>query len=290
MGVVGRASARPGMAGVGRDRVNPWPVILGIVLVLLGSFGVAPELAALVMPPQEIQPSADLEAGFAPLLAPIEETTSAPSVTSPQLEARRGMRSGGGETQIGSSDLGAEGSTVGEGNEGSESPPAVAGYVPQRLIIPSIGVDAPIIPVSNVEVEVQGHEYRQWEAPDSDAVGWHENSALIGVPGNTVFNGHHNIYGEVFRHLSELEAGDLIFVSVGVETRAYQVAAKMILKERFEPLERRLENARWIQPTQDERLTLITCWPYTSNTHRVVVVATPLDPETMNLIGAPQTN
>jgi len=37
----------------------------------------------------------------------------------------------------------------------------------------------------------------------------------------------------------------------------------------------RQENARWIAPTDDERLTLVTCWPYTNNTHRVVVVAKP---------------
>jgi LPXTG-site transpeptidase (sortase) family protein len=290
MSVMGKANARRAIPGAGQERVNPWPVVLGIVLVLLGTFGIAPELSALVMPPQEIEPSADLEAGFAPLLAPLDESLPASSVALPQTESRRGMRVDQGEVPVAGSDLGAESPTVSGGNEGSESPPAVIGYVPQRLVIPSIGVDAPIIPVSNVEVEVQSHMYRQWEAPDSDAVGWHENSARIGVPGNTVFNGHHNIYGEVFRHLSELEAGDLIFVSVGVETRAYQVAAKMILKERFEPLERRLENARWIQATQDERLTLITCWPYTSNTHRVVVVATPVDPEAYNRIGAPQSN
>ena len=37
----------------------------------------------------------------------------------------------------------------------------------------------------------------------------------------------------------------------------------------------RLANARWIQPSEDERLTLITCWPYESNTHRLIIVALP---------------
>jgi sortase A len=39
--------------------------------------------------------------------------------------------------------------------------------------------------------------------------------------------------------------------------------------------EKRLENARWIGPFPDERLTLVTCWPYTNNTHRVIVIAKP---------------
>ena len=36
--------------------------------------------------------------------------------------------------------------------------------------------------------------------------------------------------------------------------------------------EQRLANARYIQPTSDARVTLVTCWPYYTNTHRVIVV------------------
>jgi LPXTG-site transpeptidase (sortase) family protein len=28
-------------------------------------------------------------------------------------------------------------------------------------------------------------------------------------------------------------------------------------------------------PSTDERLTLITCWPYETNTHRLIIVALP---------------
>ncbi len=38
----------------------------------------------------------------------------------------------------------------------------------------------------------------------------------------------------------------------------------------------RNENGRWIGQTTDERLTLVTCWPPTGNSHRVVVVAIPM--------------
>ena len=37
----------------------------------------------------------------------------------------------------------------------------------------------------------------------------------------------------------------------------------------------REENGRWIQPSDDERLTLVTCWPADSNTHRLILVAVP---------------
>ena len=55
----------------------------------------------------------------------------------------------------------------------------------------------------------------------------------------------------------------------------HTVARVMVLEEKFQPLEVRLENAQWIQESTDERLTLVTCWPNDDNTHRVIVVALP---------------
>ena len=56
----------------------------------------------------------------------------------------------------------------------------------------------------------------------------------------------------------------------------YVVKEKHILKEKGMPDEVRNANARWIAKTTDERLTLVTCWPYSNNTHRVIVVARPM--------------
>ena len=84
--------------------------------------------------------------------------------------------------------------------------------------------------------------------------------------------------GEVFRHLVELKAGDLIEVYSGDQMAVYEVTTLHILPDRDEPLEVRRQNALWIQPTLDERLTLVTCWPYTNNTHRLIVVAMPISP------------
>ena len=41
--------------------------------------------------------------------------------------------------------------------------------------------------------------------PDFFAAGWHTDSTPPGFPGNTVLNGHHNIYGEVFRDLDKVD-------------------------------------------------------------------------------------
>lgn len=150
------------------------------------------------------------------------------------------------------------------------------GYVPDRLVIPAISLDASIISIHFQEIEIGDKTYQQWLVPDEFAVGWHDTSSLLGLPGNTVLNGHHNAYGKVFANLVRLTEGDTISVYAGDRVFNYYVVAKLLLPERYRTVDQRLENARWIQSSSDERLTLITCWPADSNTHRVVIVAFPV--------------
>jgi sortase A len=152
------------------------------------------------------------------------------------------------------------------------------------LVIPTINLDAPIIPVSYKEITAGNQVYYQWLGPDQFAVGWHASSALLGLPGNTVFNGHHNAFGMVFKDLVKLETGDVISVYSGSQEFRYQVDANMLLPESYEPLSTRIENARWIEPSMDERITLVTCWPADNNTHRVVIVAFPISNSDINPI------
>ena len=155
--------------------------------------------------------------------------------------------------------------------------PALAADKSTRLQIAAIGVDAPIQTVGLIELEDNGRSYRQWQVPSDYAVGWHASSAALGSPGNTVLNGHNNVHGAVFRDLVELALGDEITVYKGGQAHRYQVALREVLEEKGQPLNVRLNNAKWMLPTSDERLTLITCWPYASATHRVIVVATPVE-------------
>ena len=149
---------------------------------------------------------------------------------------------------------------------------------PDRIVIPSINLDAEVNPVSLQRVDIGGQIFSQWGVPDGSAVGWHDSSAPLGLPGNTVFNGHHNVNGHVFRDLVKVEVGDAIRVeaadAIGLN---YTVVQTMILPEEGRPLEERLENARWLLPSHDERITLVTCWPPNGRTHRLVVVALPSD-------------
>lgn len=149
---------------------------------------------------------------------------------------------------------------------------------PLLIRIPAINLETDVVEVSlEQHTADDGQTYFQWQVPAGYLVGWHGNSARLGQPGNTVLNGHHNIFGEVFRHLIDLETGDEITLSDSHETYTYRVTTKEILPELGQPLEVRLENARWMEPTTDERITLISCWPYTGNSHRLVIVAQPVD-------------
>lgn len=154
---------------------------------------------------------------------------------------------------------------------------------PLRISIPAIDLEADVVEVGlEKHVTEQGESYYQWQVPAGYYVGWHNNSARLGEPGNTVLNGHHNIYGEVFRYLVDLKEGDEIILYDNKGAHTFRVTVKEILPELNQPLEVRVENARWMEPTNDERLTLISCWPYTGNSHRLVVVAQPAETKSVD--------
>ncbi|MDQ7030011.1 MAG: sortase [Ardenticatenia bacterium] len=153
--------------------------------------------------------------------------------------------------------------------------PPPADRPPDRIVIPSIGVDAPVEVMGWItKRDANGNPYSEWLVPDY-AAGWHKNSALPGHVGNTVLSGHNNIKGEVFRYLADVKPGDEVVLYVGETAYRYIVTEKYIVREKGVPYEQRLRNARFMAPTDDERVTLISCWPYETNTHRVIVIARP---------------
>ena len=159
--------------------------------------------------------------------------------------------------------------------------PTFGPAIPDRIVIGKIGLDAPVIEAGTRKVRVNQQIFAQYTAPNEFAAGWHPDSALLGSIGNTVLNGHHNVDGEVFGKLVDLEPGDVIFLYAGEREFAYMVVNKLILPEFGEDVtvEQRLQNARWIMRSNDERLTLVTCWPAYGNSHRLIIVATPIQME-----------
>lgn len=151
------------------------------------------------------------------------------------------------------------------------------GVIPVRLFIPDIELEAPIVPIGWKYIEIGGRMQPIWDVPNRRVAGWHETSAKIGVPGNTVLNGHNTSNGEVFRYLYKLNVGATIMVEADDgATYTYTVTEKLILPEAGRPLEVRIQNAQYILPTADERLTLVTCHPYNSLANRLLIIAHPV--------------
>lgn len=120
-----------------------------------------------------------------------------------------------------------------------------------RIVIPSIGVDSVVV------------EGDTWEDLKK-GVGHHIGTAHPGERGNAVYSGHNDVFGEVFRRLEELKPGDLITMYAGANLYRYEVKRIRIVGPKEISI---------MAPTPDATLTLITCYPYRVDTHRLVVVA-----------------
>ena len=145
---------------------------------------------------------------------------------------------------------------------------------PLRITAPSIGLDSRVVPVTLKEQYEDGIRVKVWEVADY-AAGFHEGMARPGHEGNTVISGHNNIRGNVFKDIHKLKESDDIFVWAGDSPYRYRVSVQYRLPIKGAPPQVQQDNLRWILPTKDQRLTLITCWPPWSNTHRTVIVAYP---------------
>jgi sortase A len=143
-------------------------------------------------------------------------------------------------------------------------------------VIPAIDLDSEVVPIGWKQILKRGKLTSVWEVAEY-AAGWHENSVLPGAGGNVVLSGHHNTKGEVFRYIVGLEPGDTITLYAGERPYTYTVESRFVVRDKGASAEKRRENARWIGPFPDEQLTLVTCWPYTNNTHRVIVIAKPTE-------------
>ncbi len=120
-----------------------------------------------------------------------------------------------------------------------------------RIVIPKIGVDAPVIDGVSWEDLKKG-------------VGHLPNSAQPGERGNMYLAAHNDIFGEIFKDLDKLNVGDKFYVYAGPSKYTYIISEKRII----EPTE-----VDVMLPTTEPVATLQTCYPYLIDTHRLIVVA-----------------
>lgn len=147
---------------------------------------------------------------------------------------------------------------------------------PTLLAIPSIKLSAEVEPVGYQLTD--GSQSLAWQTAET-VVGWHRSSAVPGSPGNVVMAGHNGtLGGRVFRNLHKVKVGAAITVIANEMEHEYVVTDRIVLPYVFASEYRRAQIADLLGQFGDERLTLITCYPWYSNTHRLIVVAHLIDP------------
>jgi sortase A len=142
--------------------------------------------------------------------------------------------------------------------------------MPENSIrIPSIEIDAPISwRVNNVPKEVSSGL--------SKGVIQINGTALPGQKGNVYITGHSSNYvwvrqkyNSIFSNISKLVVGDLIYVKFGSDIYAYKVFDQRVVAS---------NDLSILNPTNDSRLTLATCWPLGTSLKRMVILANQIYP------------
>jgi len=168
--------------------------------------------------------------------------------------------------------------------------------LPVRIVIPDLKLDAPVVEMGWTIVNTAAGPQSDWVIP-KNAAGHHINSAALNEEGNIVISGHNNIEGKVFEAISLawdektkvrvddvtdrsdiLKGRKIVLYNAAGKAFNYTISDFLRLKDAGVSAEQRLKNARFMDPTPERRLTLVTCWPPWSNTHRLIVIATPAQP------------
>jgi len=121
---------------------------------------------------------------------------------------------------------------------------------PTRIVIPAIGIDAPIVGGITWDDLKKG-------------VGHLPGSANPGERGNMYLAALNDIFGEIFRYLDKLELGDEFTIYSGDQPYRYIVTAKRVIDP---------TDVSVMYPTTEPIATLQTCYPYLVDTYRLVVI------------------
>ncbi len=136
------------------------------------------------------------------------------------------------------------------------SPPPSEGSAVGIITIPKLGLDKAIVQGTGTADLRQGP-------------GHYQATPLPGQPGNASVAGHRTTYGAPFSRLNDLVPGDRIMVTTSQGTFRYDVSRSLVV----EP-----SDVSVIAPTTTNELTLTTCTPRYSASHRLIVQASLIGP------------
>lgn len=120
-----------------------------------------------------------------------------------------------------------------------------------RIQIPAIDVDAPV---------VQGDGWDQLKKGVGQLIG----TPNPGQNGNLVLSAHNDVFGQIFRHLDQLEDGDEVIIYTNQRAYVYKVNQTQVV----EPTQ-----VEVLANTQEPVVTLISCYPYLVDNQRIVITA-----------------
>lgn len=134
--------------------------------------------------------------------------------------------------------------------------PPVTDETPLRVLIPALSIDKAI---------VQGID---WDALQQ-GVGMLTNGATPTMDdANIVLAAHNDIYGEIFRRLDELQAGDQLQIQTRSGIYTYAIQTTLYVAP---------DDVHVMNPQGAPMVTLISCYPYQVNNQRIVVYAYRVD-------------
>lgn len=143
----------------------------------------------------------------------------------------------------------------------------------RRLSIPAIGLNTSV--KESAPLQRRNGTYI-WDPP-AYAAGHYNSSGNPGEGRNIVFQGHNNIYGEVFRDLDKLSPGHEIILLTDAGEFRYQVQQTIMIPYVGHETEAIPQILALTGPQPSETVTLISCWPYSTYANRIIVVAVPLN-------------
>ena len=151
-----------------------------------------------------------------------------------------------------------------------------------RLSIPAIDLNTSIQEISPIEKTTWNREtIFEWETT-AFSVGHYSTSGNPGGGTNIVLTGHNNISGEVFRDLDKLHPGDEVILFTEDSEFYYEVQKVYTIPYLGVETEGEATIQSLTAPQTSEMVTMVSCWPYATSSHRIIVIAVPASDEDEN--------
>lgn len=140
---------------------------------------------------------------------------------------------------------------------------------PATLLISKLSIEAPIIP------NVPGLDDTSYLKALENGVAHYDGTPLPGSKGNSVIFGHSDYYKkqpgnykQVFKSLNKLKKGDQFEILKSNDRLRYEVIRSEVVAD---------DDLSVLNPSDNEQVTLLTCWPPGTIDKRYVVVGKRLD-------------